>query len=133
MGKEILIIDHVAVSANSEEESDKFFVSLLGLKKDKVFTVSKNLMEKFFGIKKDQQIIRYSSEKVNIEAFITNKKNKIKGKFTHICFSIEDRNHFLSKAEKMMYKVIRVAREGSDNYYLFVKDAFGNLYEIKSP
>jgi hypothetical protein len=28
--------------------------------------------------------------------------------------------------------VIKVPREDSDNYYLFIKDDFDNLFEIKS-
>jgi hypothetical protein len=33
----------------------------------------------------------------------------------------------------MDFEVIKVPREGSDNYYLFIKDDFDNLFEIKSP
>lgn len=126
-------IDHVAVSANSEEESDRFFIGLLGLKKDKVFTVSEELMEQFFGIKKQQLILRYSNEKIKVEVFITNKKISAQDKFTHLCFIIEDREYFMVMAKKMAFEVIKVARKENDDYYLFIKDSFGNLYEIKSP
>ncbi|MFX1498315.1 MAG: VOC family protein [Promethearchaeota archaeon] len=125
-------IDHIAVSANSEEESDRFFINLLGLKKDKIFTVSEDLMEKFFGIRKQQMVARYSNEDVKLEVFITNNNNILKDKYTHVCFIIKDRDYIMVRAKNLGFEVIKVARKGSDNYYLFIKDSFGNLYEIKS-
>ena len=50
-------IDHIAIASDSEKKSDEFFVDLLGLKRVKDFTVPKELMEKFFGVKKEQEII----------------------------------------------------------------------------
>jgi len=88
-------------------------------------------MEKFFGIKKEQEIIRYSDEKINIEVFITKDNSKVKDTFTHSCLIIEDRDKLVSKARLMGYDVIKVPRENSDIYYLFIKDSYGNLYEIK--
>jgi len=126
-----LRIDHIAVASNSEKSSDKFFIDLLGLRKIRSFIVNENLMEKFFGIKKEQEIIRYSDEKIDIEVFITKDNSNVKDIFTHSCLIIEDRDRLLSKARLMGYDVIKVPRENSDIYYLFIKDSYGNLYEIK--
>jgi len=128
-----LKIEHIAVASNSEYESDRFFIDLLGLKKIRKFAVNEDLMEKFFGIRKEQEIIRYSNEEINIEVFISNDFTAVKDIFTHFCFIIEDRDKVLSKAKSMGYNVIKVERENSPNFYLFIKDSFGNLYEIKSP
>ncbi|UCD00509.1 MAG: hypothetical protein JSV23_06345 [Promethearchaeota archaeon] len=46
-------IEHIAVGYNSELDADKFFNELLGLKKIRSKSVSTDLMEKFFGIKKE--------------------------------------------------------------------------------
>ena len=127
-----LKIEHVAVASNSEVNSDNFYMSLLKLQKVKSFTVSKDLMNQFFGVNKDQQIIRYSNESVSIEVFIVNGNDKSSDKFTHTCI-IMDRDKLVDDARKKGYEVIKVPREGSDNYYLFIKDDFGNLFEIKSP
>ena len=124
-------IDHIAVASNSEKSSDKFFIDLLGLRKVRTFTVNENLMEKFFGVKKEQEIIRYSDEKIDIEVFITKDNSNVKDTFTHSCLIIEDRDRLVSKARLMGYDVIKVPRENSDIYYLFIKDSYGNLYEIK--
>ena len=126
-------IEHIAIAANSIEESDKFFIHLLGLKKEKNFTVNKDLMEKFFGIAKSQEIVRYSNKAVNIEVFITKDNSKAKDIFTHCCLIFEERDKLVFKANSLGFKVIKVPRENSNNYYLFIKDSFGNLFEIKSP
>jgi len=124
-------IDHVAVGSNSEQDADKFFIELLGLQKTRSFTVSADLMEKFFSVKNEQLIIRYGGGTLNFEVFITNNNEKAKDIFTHPCLSIENRDEFLNKASSLGFPVIKVPREDSDNYYLFIKDLFDNLYEIK--
>jgi len=127
-----LKIEHVAVASNSEVESDNFYNNLLKLQKVKSFTVSKELMNKFFGVYKDQQIIRYSNKTVSIEVFITNENDKSIDNFTHTCIIVEDRDKLVDDARIKGYPVIKVPREDSNNYYLFIKDDFGNLFEIKS-
>ena len=124
-------IEHLAVSSNSEEDSDNFFIKLLGLKKLRSFVVSSELMEQFFKVKEEHKVIRYDNEEVSIEVFITNDKSKVLDKFTHICLVIEDRTKLIDTARQMNYEVIKVSRKNSDVFYLFLKDNFGNLYEIK--
>ena len=128
-----LKIEHVALASNSEVNSDKFYMNLLKLQKIKSFTVSKDLMNQFFGVDKDQEVIRYSNDFMNIEVFIINGNDKSFDKFTHTCIIVEDRDKLVTDARIKGYQVIKVPREGSDNYYLFIKDDFGNLFEIKSP
>ncbi|MHA1669846.1 MAG: VOC family protein [Promethearchaeota archaeon] len=127
-----LKIEHIAVASNSEVDSDNFYVDLLKFQKIKSFTVSKELMNQFFGINKDQHVIRYSKESVNIEVFIINGNDKSFDNFTHTCIIIEDRDKLVDDAIKKGYEVIKVPRDGSENYFLFIKDDFGNLFEVKS-
>ncbi len=124
-------IEHLAVSSNSEEDSDNFFVELLGLKKLRSFVVARDLMEQFFKVKKEHKVIRYGNEEVSVEVFITDDKSKTLDKFTHMCLVIEDRAKLIDMARQMNYEVIKVPRKDSDVFYLFLKDKFGNLYEIK--
>ena len=124
-------IDHVAVSSNTEEDSDRFFIELLDMKKERAFVVSDDLMEQFFGVRKEQKIVRYGNDEVSVEAFITNDNSKAIDRFTHICLIIEDREKLIEKAKKLNFEVIKVPRKNSDGFYLFLKDHFGNLYEIK--
>jgi catechol 2,3-dioxygenase-like lactoylglutathione lyase family enzyme len=125
-------IDHIAVSSNSEVEADKFFNKLLGLKQIKSFMVSDDLMEQFFGVRKEQKIVRYGNDEVSVEVFITDENNQAYDKFTHNCLIIEDRISLIEKARKLNIEVIQVSRKDSENFYLFLKDSYGNLFEIKS-
>lgn len=124
-------IEHVAVGSNSEQDADKFFMSLLGLEKTRSFTVSSDLMEQFFGVKKEQQIIRYEDDNVSFEVFITKDDQKTHDIFTHSCLLLEDRDSFVENALSLGFSVTKVPRKESEGYYLFVKDSFNNLYEIK--
>ena len=124
-------IEHIAVSSNSEEEADEFFIELLELKKVRSFVVSDDLMEQFFNIKKAQRIIRYENEDLSVEAFITDNKNQALDKFTHTCLIVEDRIRLIERAKKLNFEVIQVPRKNSDGFYLFLKDSYGNLFEIK--
>ena len=125
-------IDHIAVSSNSEEKADKFFNNLLGLKKVRSFVVSDDLMEQFFKTKREQKIVRYENEVLSVEAFITNDNSQTCDKFTHTCLVIEDRIGLIERAKKLNIEVIQVPRKDSENFYLFLKDSYGNLFEIKS-
>lgn len=124
-------IEHIAVGYNSEEEADKFFINLLGLNKIRSKSVPPDLMEKFFGIKREQKFVVYGKADSNFEVFITNDKSKVKDIFTHSCLLIKDRDEFVDKANTMGFNVVKVPRKDGDGYYLFIKDSFQNLYEIK--
>ena len=124
--------EHIAVASNSEAESDRFFIELLGLKKVRNFTVPADLMEQFFNLKKDQQIIRYSNGTLDIEVFITEENSKAVDKFSHTCILIPNRDKIVAKAKEMGYEIIKVPRKDSNNYYLFIKDSYGNRLEVKS-
>lgn len=126
-------IEHIAVASNSESDSDDFFMELLKLEKTRTFIVPSKLMENFFGTSKEQKVVRYSNDKVSFEVFITEDESRTLDQFTHSCLVIEDRDELIQKAKQKQFEVIKVEREGSSIYYLFIKDKFGNLYEIKSP
>lgn len=124
-------VDHFAVAANTKKQADKFFNGLLGLKKTREFEVNAEKMEKFFGVKKTTQLVRYENDKVAAEIFITEDKSKANDLFTHQCIIVNDKDKFLWKAETLGYEITKVPREEKNSYYLFIKDSFGNIYEIK--
>jgi hypothetical protein len=124
-------LEHIAVAANNEGDSDKFFMELLGLEKTRSFKVSADLMEKFFGVGKEQEVLRYENASLSFEVFITNDDSKAQDIFTHSCLLIENRDYFVKRASSMGYIIIKVPRKDGEGYYLFIKDSFQNLYEIK--
>ncbi|MFX1236727.1 MAG: acetylornithine/succinylornithine family transaminase [Promethearchaeota archaeon] len=126
-----LEIEHAAIVSNSEEESDLFFVDLLGCKKTRSFTIAKEMMEKFFQVSIEQDVVRYEKGNASFEVFISNKDKKIQEPFTHTCLLIHNRDGLLQKAKKMGFTTIKVHRADSDLYYFFLKDHHGNIFEIK--
>ncbi|MFW9826350.1 MAG: VOC family protein [Candidatus Thorarchaeota archaeon] len=124
-------IEHLAIGNNSEKEADKFFIDLLGLKKLITKIVPPDLMEKFFGINKEQKFVVYGNNDSKFEVFITNDDSKAKDIFTHVCLVIENRNELIDKASSMGFDLVKVPRRDGVGYYLFIKDSFKNLYEIK--
>ncbi|MFW9866656.1 MAG: VOC family protein [Candidatus Thorarchaeota archaeon] len=124
-------IEHVALAYNSEEESDRFFVDLLGLKKIRSKSVSIDLMEKFFGVKKEHKYVVYEDENSKFEVFITDDRSRARDVFTHCCILIENRDEFLNEATSMGFESVKVLRQEGNGYYLFIKDSFQNLYEVK--
>ena len=126
-----MIVEHIAVGYNSEEEADMFFINLLGLKKLRSKLVSADLMNDFFGVKDEYKFIIYSSNQATFEVFITNDKSRAHDIFTHSCLLVENRENLLSKASSMGYDIIKVPRKDGNGFYLFIRDFFRNLYEIK--
>ncbi|MFX0072637.1 MAG: VOC family protein [Candidatus Hermodarchaeota archaeon] len=124
-------IEHIALASNSEYDSDKFFKDLLGLKKTRSFIVSADLMVQFFNVDKEQQIIRYENDTLSFEVFITNSDSKSKDIFSHVCLVVDNHETFVEKTRSLGFNVIKVPRKNREGYYLFIKDSFGNLYEIK--
>jgi hypothetical protein len=124
-------IEHIALGYNSEEEADRFFIDLLGLKKIRSKSVPGDLMKKFFNVKGESKFVIYGNKDSNFEIFITNDNSRAQDVFTHSCLLIENRDEFLSRASSMGYDLVKVPRKDSDGYYLFIKDTFQNLYEIK--
>lgn len=124
-------IDHIAIAQNTEEDSDKFFVELLGLRKIRSFLVSADKMMNFFGVNQEYSFLRYEDENLGVEVVITNDNSKSTDLFTHPCLIIENRDELIEKAQKLEFPVIKVPRDSGSGYYLFIKDNYGNLYEIK--
>ena len=124
-------IEHIAVGSNSEEDADKFFVGLLGLKKIRSKSVSADLMKNFFEINKEHDFIQYGNSDLNFEIFITKDNSKALDIFTHTCISIDNRDELIERAASMGFDFIKIPRSVGNGYYLFVRDLFQNLYEIK--
>ena len=125
-----LHLEHIAVASNSEKNSDKFFISLLGMKKTREFDISSELMNKIFGISKETHAIRYESYHLNVEVFIINDNSKAKDIYTHNCLLVKDPDKFVSQADSMEFPIKKIPRKKT-GYYYFTNDLFGNLYEIK--
>ncbi|MHA1309590.1 MAG: VOC family protein [Candidatus Helarchaeota archaeon] len=123
--------NHYAILSNSEEESDKFYMELLGMDKAYSFIISKELMNKIFSINEELKVIRYKSKEIDIEVFISNKEIKQEKSINHLGIVIENRDVFYQKAKSLGVDVIKIEKPQGNGYYLFIKDFFGNIFEIQ--
>jgi hypothetical protein len=81
---------------------------LLDMKKTRSMTLAADLTKQFFGINKEQKIIRYSSQNLEMEVFITNDTSKVRDRFTHLCLSTENCENLTNKASSMGFTVIKI-------------------------
>ena len=122
-----LILNHIALSSNSQNDADLFFNKILGIPLVKKFILSKNLANKIFKIPKDVEVLVYDNNKIRFEIFITDNKNYTI--FNHICLEINNKDELIKKCKESNINFFYVNK--GDKKLLFIKDTFGNLFEIK--
>ena len=122
-------LKHVALVCRSEENSDRFYQSLLGLPKLNSKTLSAGLSKQLFKVDSEIQIINYGDDELGFEIFIFDKKQGDSVKIEHVCLAIEDRQSFLEKCRSMAIEILQVPK--GDAVIVFIRDYDGNLFEIK--
>jgi catechol 2,3-dioxygenase-like lactoylglutathione lyase family enzyme len=130
---------HVALACSSEENADKFFRDLLGLRKAAPKELSSSLARAIFNIDSDFSMINYLDESVRFEIFVktgeiltaSEDANGTGGnrRIDHVCLSVEDFREFLEKCRAMGIGVTQVPK--GDYVVTFISDYDGNLFEIK--
>lgn len=123
------MLNHVALTASSEEKSDLFFQELLGLKKQAVKTITADLSLQVFDLEKDLPAINYEGPGMKFEIFITENASAEAGPIGHICLNIDDPAGFTTRADAMGLETRRVVK--GEKTLFFIKDFDGHLYEIK--
>ncbi len=120
---------HVALSATSEERADAFFVGLLGLDKAEPKTLPAEIGRAIFGIDRQMTVINYIGGAARFEVFVCPVAPPLAPRVEHTCIAVEDLSAFLQKCLALQIEVIRVPK--GDSLITFIKDADGNLFEIK--
>ena len=124
-------LDHIAVSANTEEQADRFFGRLLGLQQVRSFSVPAGMMLALFGIERESRVLRYAGSGPDVEVFITGDDSRAADPYTHSCLLVPDREALCRRAEAMGLSVVRATKASGDGTVVFVSDYYGNRYEIK--
>ena len=122
-----VILNHIALSSNSEKDANLFFTEILGIPLIKKFNISKNLANKIFKIPKDVEIFVYENNKIRFEIFITNKKYY--KNFDHICLEIYNKKELIEKCKENNIEYLYANKDKKK--LLFIIEKFGNLFEIK--
>jgi len=122
---------HIGLSCGSEEKSDAFYGTLLGLEKKGSKTLPAELSGQIFNVDTDYTIIDYvdSGSGLHFEIFIDPNISLIRPNPAHVCLEVGDPGTFLQKAETLGFGVRRIPK--GDRFLSFVEDFDGNLFEIK--
>ena len=120
---------HIGLSCGSEENSDAFYGTLLGLEKKGSKTLPSELSGQIFNVDTDYTIIDYAGSGLHFEIFIDPNISLNRPNLAHVCLEVGDLRTFLQKAETMGFNVRRIPK--GDRFLTFVEDFDGNLFEIK--
>jgi catechol 2,3-dioxygenase-like lactoylglutathione lyase family enzyme len=126
-----MFLRHIALTCNSEENADKFYRDLLGLKKTETKTLPADLSEAIFNLDVQMKIINYLDENVHFEIFITGRIDKSATQIAHSCLEVDNRTGFIEKCAKMGVDISQIPK--ADATLTFIRDYDGNLFEIKQP
>ena len=119
-----MILRHVAMTCSSEENSDRFFKSLLGLEKSEP-----KIAKAIFNIEAELLTINYRSPQLHFEIFITGDSDNSIKQIAHVCLEVNDLETFLKKCRHLDAEVLEIPK--GDRTLTFITDYDGNLFEIK--
>ena len=122
-------LNHVALVCRSQENADRFFEGILGLKKIKSSDLPKELAARIFGHTVECQLLRYEGENFAFEVIVQDKIQTKNNPFGHLALDVADREEFIQRCRSAGLKVNVVPR--GDARLCFMEDNDGNLYEIK--
>ncbi|MCJ7611764.1 MAG: VOC family protein, partial [Candidatus Aminicenantes bacterium] len=120
---------HVALVCRSEENADRFFGEVLGLKKAETRSLSRDLAQAVFEIDFESKMVNYLDENVHFEIFIVPHHSIQSRPIEHVSLEVDDMPAFLERCRLGNVTVRRIPRE--EAYLTFVLDADYNLFEIK--
>jgi len=123
------VLSHVALSCRSEEDSDRFYQDLLGLKKIRTFVLAADLAKSLFGLDGECNVIDYKNDEVHFEIFLVGDTVTVGG-FNHVCISVNNREDLIKRCIEGGFKFTKLPK-GIDDIFLFVKDLDGNIFEVK--
>jgi catechol 2,3-dioxygenase-like lactoylglutathione lyase family enzyme len=122
-------LHHVAVVCRTQENADRFYGTILGLKKIKTQVLEKNFMEALFGEPVACALVLYGNESLALEVFVPESFPDRRRPFVHACLEVKDREEFAMRCEREGLVVKRIPKGNS--LVIFVQDFDGNLFEIK--
>jgi len=120
---------HVGITCSSEERADQVFVELLGLQKAEPKILAAEICRALFGVDRDLTMINYVGESAHFEVFIDDAAATPARAIEHACIEVAGLSEFLRKCDSLDVEVIQVPK--GESLITFIKDADGNLFEVK--
>jgi len=124
-----MLLKHVALECSSEEAADKFYETLLGLRKMPSKIIPSALSKKIFNLDIEYKVTIYMDDNIQFEIFVSNQKRHEHRKVEHVCLEVDELESFLKKCKALEVKILQIPR--GESYLTFISDYDGNLFEIK--
>jgi catechol 2,3-dioxygenase-like lactoylglutathione lyase family enzyme len=125
-----IVSKHIGLVCSSEENSDKFYQELLGLEKLEPRTAPRELANSIFNVDIELKMLNYTGAGVHFEIFIDGRRTYDNTRIEHVCIEVKDLADFLGRCRSLGIEQFQVPR--GDWFLTFVRDADGNLFEIKA-
>lgn len=122
-------LHHVGVACSSQENAERFYGGMLGLRKIKTSPLSEALADRIFHIAEECQIILYANETLSVEVFVPSSPVRTAPSFAHLCLQVESKDEFTRRCREMGLAVNLIPK--GESQLTFVRDYDGNLFEIK--
>ena len=122
-------LKHVGLVCRSENNSDRFYENLLGLKKIGSKMVPGDLSRQIFNLDSEYKIVNYANDAIHFEIFIDAHRTHDDKRIEHICLEFEDLKAFLANCQQMAVKILKI--HSGDAVLTFIRDFDGNLFELK--
>ena len=123
-----MILRHVALVCRSEENADRFYKDLLGLKKQEPKTIPASLSAAIFHIESEFTLINYIGDRCHFEIFLSDRAPGDTRPIDHTCLDVGDLSAFIEKCRDLEVTVIQAPK--GEKILTFVTDYDGNLFEI---
>ena len=124
-----MLLRHAGLTCSSEENSDKFYKDLLGLKKSEPKILPSGLSKAIFNLDAELQMINYVDDNNHFEIFIANQLNTSQDRIDHLCLEVDDLAGFIEQCRRVSVEVNLIPK--GQNTLTFIKDFDGNIFEIK--
>jgi len=125
-----MLLKHVGLTCSTEDNADKFYRDLLGLKKSEPKILPPDLAKAIFNLDAELQMINYMNDHIHFEIFIADQSSTSPRPIEHLCLEVDDLTGFIEKCRRMQAEVALIPK--GDKTLTFIKDFDGNLFEIKN-
>ncbi len=122
-------LKHIALVSSTEENADRLYQDVLGLKKINKKIIPATLSNDIFSVHAELKIVNYASDTLHFEIFISDTHRPQAKTIGHVCLEVEHLESFLERCRQNAVEVIQVPK--GDALITFIKDIDGGLFEIK--
>ena len=122
-------LKHIALTSSTEENADRLYHDVLGLRKINEKTIPASLSNEIFCVNAELKIVNYTNDAVHFEIFICDTRHIKTDTIGHVCLEVEDLEAFLERCRQNAIEVVQVPK--GDARITFIKDVDGSLFEIK--